>query len=325
MPSGTMMSLLRIPSLGWLFAGLAVSGCIGVEVSAEEEILIPGKDTFPESITIADDGQLFVSSPENGSIYTARRGDTVAVPWIAGEAGWHSFGLAHSPDSKTLYICQVSYADGPQAGPSASRIMAYEIATGVSTSEYRMPPPPSMCNDIAVDRDGTLYVSDYGAQQILTFRGGGYSVCAESDRLAGVDGIAISRAGTVFAATYRSGELYRIDCGDSALAQVQHISLPRLLDRPDGLRMLPSGDVIVAEGGRGEVTRIRIEGNRGELARLGASAGPSSLAIDVGGDALWILDGKVAYAFDPKRRPTAAPFKIFRIVADQITAGSGRD
>src|SRR5690606_42068328 len=69
--------------------------------------------------------------------------------------------------------------------------MAFDLDTGAKKGEYAFPPPASVCNDIAIARDGTAYATDTQNGRLFKLAKGGSTLTlyGEDRALVGVDGI----------------------------------------------------------------------------------------------------------------------------------------
>src|SRR3954468_6714939 len=62
---------------------LGFGAVMPVALAGPSEIRIPGERTFPESITAAADGTIYIGSMGEGGIFRAAPGSETAQPWVA--------------------------------------------------------------------------------------------------------------------------------------------------------------------------------------------------------------------------------------------------
>ena len=167
-----------------LFALLAFAssrdryGRWGERRARREAVVVPGSTDFPESMSASSDGTLYFSS-------------FAGAPGLAGEAGRDSrqanssrqgsnglssaLGVLADDKSNTLFVCSddFSAAGLEYSRRTATALKLFDLKTGepkgsVPAPGYRRP----LCNDIVVGSDGTAYVSDSFAAQILRLKPG---------------------------------------------------------------------------------------------------------------------------------------------------------
>ncbi len=103
----------------------------------------------------ADDGTIYTSDEYGAPIDRISPAGTVEIGWWKGRGGAN--GLALTPDGLTLY------ANLTLAG----RIVAIDTATGANRTVYRVPGSSTLPDGLALDRAGLLYVTLYGAGQVI--------------------------------------------------------------------------------------------------------------------------------------------------------------
>ena len=119
-------------------------------------IALPGERAFPESITSARDGTLFVGRLGEGGIIRADPRTGAAAVFVApGAAGSRSItGVFADEASGTLWACSndLSALGGPSSsGDSRSALKGFDLRTGAAKRSIPLPGPHAFCNDIAVD------------------------------------------------------------------------------------------------------------------------------------------------------------------------------
>jgi outer membrane protein assembly factor BamB len=273
-----------------------VTVCAGS--TSPTQIDIDGSRVFPESLTSAVDGSIYIGGQSTGAVYRARPGSGQANLWI--RPGTHGlisvFGVLADSASKTLWVCSVDRTTETQDGTS---LMAFDLTTGMFKANYSFP-GGGICNDAVVMPDGGLYVTDTANARILWLpRNGKRLVEAANDPLLkGVDGIVRTRDGRLFVNTYGTGMLLRLDPVEGVISQtVTRIEPDRPLVQPDGMRLAPDGTIVMAEGG-GRVDRVTVTGDRAHIEVLHEGYQVPS-AVTVVGQMIWVLETKANYLRDP--------------------------
>jgi glucose/arabinose dehydrogenase/mono/diheme cytochrome c family protein len=143
--------------------------------AAPAELAIPGEKIYPESITAAADGRVFIGSIVQRDIFLVKPGASTAEVWISAdnETTLGVYGLFADDRSNTLWACFSSFP-GSQGSPQApSALNAYDLHTGKLKTRYPLPSGGAFCNDIAIGPDGTAYVTDSDNMEIDRLPGGG--------------------------------------------------------------------------------------------------------------------------------------------------------
>src|SRR4029077_8287543 len=116
-------------------------------------IELPGERAFPESITSARDGTLFVGRLGEGGVVRADPRTGAAVVFVAsGAAGSRSItGVFADDASGTLWACSndLSALGGPSEGRDRGAVLkAFDLRTGAAKRSVPLPEPHPFCNDI---------------------------------------------------------------------------------------------------------------------------------------------------------------------------------
>src|SRR5258708_5490256 len=187
-------------------------------------IALPAERAFPESITSARDGSLFVGRLGEGGIVRADPRTGAAAVFVApGAAGSRSItGVFADDASGTLWACSndLSALGGSSEGSDrCAALKAFDLRTGASKRAVPLPEPHPFCNDIAVDAGGSVYVTDSANPTVLRLPAGasGFEVFATNPQFAppppnsaGLDGIAFGDDGALYVTTYAAGAFFPI-------------------------------------------------------------------------------------------------------------------
>jgi sugar lactone lactonase YvrE len=285
-------------------------------------IEVPGERAYPESISAASDGTLYVSSFASGGVFRVKPGATKAEEWIKPAAfGTRSiFGVLVDEKAGVLWVCSNDISAIGVPGPGSatgSHLMSFDLATGEGKASVELPGQAAICNDIARAPDGTLFVTNSLAPQILRLGPGQttFEIWVEDAQFeqpdkggAGLDGIAIGDDGNIYVNNYTTGSFFRVAVKGGAASPVTKLNTSRALKNPDGLRPAGGGAFIMAEGGT-TVDRVTIKGDHVEIETLkGDLTGPTGVALV--GNTLWTTEGQLSHLFDPKAGPPRLPFRV---------------
>lgn len=270
------------------------------------DIRIDDTEVFPESITSASDGTIYIGSVK-GNVYRALPGSVTATPWIrhSAENGILTIlGVLVDETSDTLWLCSVPNFFGPERSEGVSSLMAFDLDSGEQKGAYGFPPPASVCNDVSIAADGTAFASDTSNGRIFTLAPGASSLelYGEHASLVGIDGLAFSEDGTLYVNNVQSNEIIRVDmAADGSLAGLTPLELSHELGGPDGFRLIDGNRFIQAEGTIGRVAIVTIEGDSASLEILDDSFESSPGATVYANTAL-VIESNIGYLTNPALR-----------------------
>jgi sugar lactone lactonase YvrE len=285
----------RILEVLVLAAGMAIAlGTDETRASEKTELQLPGA-FFPESITAAPDGALFVSSLVSGEIVRFAPGSSDATTFVPAGVNVGTAGVMADPDRNVLWACAVDLSF-----QTASQLRAFDLRTGALEAAYTMP-GAGLCADIALAR-GDVYVTDTLGGRILRLStpdpasalGGTLDVWSDDPELGGdaflkINGIAFDGNRTLYTTNYSTGELFAVRIADDGSAErAATISLDTPMTNPDGIRW-KGGYLYVAENANG---LSRINPRTGARAVLDDSLDQPSSLVLIGRD-IWITEGQV--------------------------------
>jgi sugar lactone lactonase YvrE len=289
-------------------------------------IALPGERAFPESITSARDGSLFVGRLGEGGIVRADPRTGAAAVFVApGAAGSRSItGVFADDTSGTLWACSndLSALGGLSEGRDrGAALKAFDLRTGAAKRSVPLPEPHPFCNDIAVDAGGAVYVTDSANPIVLRLPAGasGFEVFATDPQFAppqpnsaGLDGIAFGGDGMLYVTTYAAGGFFRVAVEKGRAGPVVKLQ-GRALGLPDGLRPLGRNSFLLIEGA-GTLDRVDVDGDRFRVEPLRAKfRTPTSVTLV--GSVAWVSEGQMPLFFDPARKgeSPALPFRIYAV------------
>ncbi|MGH8206492.1 MAG: SMP-30/gluconolactonase/LRE family protein, partial [Steroidobacteraceae bacterium] len=252
--------------------------------------------------------------------YRSAPGGSTAEPWIhlsdPGEADT-TLGVLARQQSNTLWACVVTRAANAPPGPPGqghSILRAFNLRTGAIKASYPLPGSPTLCNDIAISPDRTVYATDTTNGRVLRLnrRGRKLEVWIEDKRLAGIDGLAFLGP-TLYVNNVRTGRIYRIPIAANGKAgALVDVALSQPLKGPDGMRAA-NGHIFVAENAAGRVSELTFHGDRADVTVLKDGYQMPTAVSPVGG-VLWVGEAKLNYAFNPKLRgQDPGPFKAYAL------------
>jgi len=306
-------SWFRIALVAAGAAAMAAAALPAQAAKPKGDIRIDDVAVFPESMSAAPDGAIYIGSAK-GVVYKAAPGAHWAEPWIRGGADngiLQILGVLTDAPHRTLWLCSIPSA----TRPGASAMMAFDLKTGKQKGVYPFP-SGGVCNDITIAKDGTVYVTDTSGGRILTLKRGAKAleVFAEDARLKGIDGIVFGGDRTLYLNIVTKGQLMRLDRGkDGAMTGLTELQLSQPVAAPDGFRLIARNRFLLAEGSSGRIDEVVITGDKAEIKVLkeGLISPP---AVTLVGRTAYGLEGKVNYLRDPKLKgQSPEPFKVYAI------------
>ena len=284
-------------------------------------IILSGDRLFPEGVTVTRAGTFYIGSMEEGLILKSDPGMKEAGPFIeAGANGLVSVLGLYADDSRgILWACSCDAGNGKLTGTAPAGVKAFDLHTGAARGSYDFP-GGGFANDLTIDPEGNLYVTDSWTPRILRLPTGG-SVLEEwiNDAQLGVEqwslnGIDYDKdSGVIYTVNQLKGKLFRIAVeSDGSAGRVTVINTSQELRRPDGLKVIDSDTLATTEGGAGGVAVMVIKGDTAEVTRVSEGLdGVTTFAFYQG--SAWIVEGQADHFWDPDNAgPDAKP--PFRLV-----------
>jgi sugar lactone lactonase YvrE len=304
----------RIKQKFGLVLGVALMATAAGAKEPPASITIDGSRVYPESLTSDAAGNLYNGS-NNGTIYRVLKGAKTAEPWIVPDAknGLRSlFGVFADDAHGLLWACDNPDLFKRETGTSTLR--AFDLKSGKLSAKYDFPADgPAACNDVAIARDGTLWVSETTGGRVFLLRPGAKALelYAKSADLVGIDGIAIAGDGSVYINNVRKQLFQRIERkADGSFDRLTTLATSLPLNGPDGLRALGGNRFIQAEGPGGRVALVDVKGDTATITPI-ATGLDSSVGVTVVGKTVYAVEGKIEYMFDPKLKDQSPdPFVI---------------
>jgi sugar lactone lactonase YvrE len=287
---------------------------------------LPGDRVFPESITSTRDGTLYVGSLGNGGVIRIKPDSAEPEVWIEpGAFGSRSIlgVLAHEP-SNTLWACSNDLtAIGIRAAGTAtgSALKGFDLKTGEGRISATLPGGQAVYNDIAVGPDGSVYVTNSFAPEILCLRPGAETLevwardplFESAAGTFGLDGIAFDGEDAVYVSMYAAGKLLRVGVNAGAAGAVSVLNTSRSLVLPDAIRPISKNEFLLIEG-EGRLDRLVINGENAVIETLedGYSTPTGATAV---GKTAWVSEGQLGYLLDPsmKGQTPNLPFRVHSV------------
>ena len=305
-------------------AAFAAAACVSTSVtkSLPREIHIPGTGIFPESMSSARDGTIYIGSAGTQQVFRVRPGAATAEPFIApGSGGMNGVvGVFADDVSRTVWVCSNVRAGSPAASAvpkPRNGLFAFHLDSGAPKGRYDFP-ESGTCNDVATGPDGSTYATDTAGMQVLRLPKGGSALEVWAGKGAfgpagGVlDGMAFV-GGRVIVNALATSKFFAVEVGREGKAgKVTELVLDQPVNRPDGMRV--SGkDSMISSDGRGKLMKLTIAGDKAHVEEVGSGI-DGVTAVAIVGKMVYGLEAQLALFNARPGGPALPPEKPFRLV-----------
>ena len=298
-----------------------------VRAADRTEITFPGSHAYPESLTATSDGTIYAGSLYEGGIFRVPPGAKTAEEWIKPGANdsMNTLGVLADEKSGTLWVCSSNlsaFGVKPPAGEKPVALKAFDLKTGAGKGSWPLPGEKTLCNDMVVGPDGSVYVAELFQPHILKLAPGASSleVWATDPKFSGgegpgLDGITIGEDGNLYVNTFATGLLFRVGMGEGGKAgQITQLKTTAGFEHPDGMRAYGKNGLLVVEGANaGRFDVIEIKGDEAEVKTV-KSGFKQPVSVWQIGHTAWVLEGQLATLFDPpEKRGKPGPFHAYAV------------
>ena len=320
-PAAPLAATFRARQLA-AFALFLTGSCA---LAAPGSIDLPGPTVYPESLSSSKDGTLYVGDLADGGVLRIRP-NGAPEKWIKpGAFGSASvLGVLVDEPSNTLWICSNDLSSMGLKVPGAatgSALIGFDLKTGTGKVRAAFPGEHNLCNDMAIGADGSAYVTNSDAPQILRLSPGGKqlevwfsdSSLQPAPNGTGLDGIAFGSDGNLYVNRFDAADLYRIDVKGGKAGKLTKLNPSRKLELTDAIRPLGQGVFLLIEGA-GRLDTMTIKGNDAAIATL-KDGYVTPTGVTPVGDVAWVSEGQLDFLFDPAKhgQKPRLPFRVFAV------------
>jgi len=291
-------------------------GRLGAEArAAVERYALPGDAVYPEGIAYREsNGDFFVSSTGDGTIFRGNIARGAAQPYLAGGADGRTFaaGLAVDDSRDRLFV----------SGGGTGHMFVYDLSNGGLLAQFTTARTPTFINDVAILPSGEAFFTDSqspflyrvytnadGAlafEEWLDFTG----TALQYQQGFNVNGIAASENGQyLFVIQSNTGKLFRIDTATKAVIEVTLDGEP--LTNGDGI-LLDGQTLYVSRNQQGLIVKVQLADDLASGTVASSTSHPAlayPTTIAKAGDRLLVVNSQ----FD--KRPSGQPVLPFTVAS----------
>ncbi len=314
------------------FMGALIAAAPAHADPAHEAIELPGGNVFAENLDIDRDGSAYVGNVVGGVLKVSLKTGK-ASQWIKpGDFGTGSIlGVLVDPVNKMVWLCSNDFSDAKiniAGADKGAHLKGFDLKTGKGKTSLKFPIDKAFCNDIAVSKDGTVYVTETNQSHIYRWKPGAaqledwlYDPALALNGKSGLDGIAFGGDGQLYVNNWQTNVIVRIAIKpDGSPGALTNLTLSRTPVMADGLRLIDGLQFAMAEGG-GKVSLVTVRGDKAEVRPLAEDL-KEATGVAVYEDAIWYSQGHMGVAFNPAARAQPLPASRITPVALPEDAGS---
>jgi sugar lactone lactonase YvrE len=283
------------------------------------ELSLPDANWFPESLTAAHDGSLFVGSLGGRGIAKFAPGSDRVTSFVAAGVVKNVAGVLADDANGLLYACDNDLS----VTPYAATLRSFDLATAAPEASYPFP-SAGFCNDMAFDANGNMFITDSFGKVLELTKGGAALHTWSSDPLLapssatglGADGIAFDGTGNFYVSAFSDNRLLRIPVNaDGSAGTLATVTVTPALANPDGMRLVDATTLLVAEGAGNRLSKVSVTGMTATAAPIVNRLNlPTSVVTSQG--QYWISEGQIPILTGAIAGPPALPFLVRRFPAD---------
>jgi sugar lactone lactonase YvrE len=285
-----------------------------VEATASDEIALPGDAFYPEGISVAADGSLYVGSLGGQGIVRVDAKTMAVSPFAKDAVSRNIVGLQVDDERGLLWACNVD-----MGFKETARLESYALSSGERTASFDFP-AGGFCNDIALDKNGDVYATDSTLGAVRRLSSGGSELeewiadpaFVPEPGAFGPNGIAIDGS-QVFMARFDTAQLFRIPvAADGSASPFERIAFDKAPTAPDGLNVLAPGRLAIIDNFGGQVLLATVEGATATTESIVMNLDTPATAAWVN-SSLWVTESQVDHLLGMDSEPPILPFKAKRV------------
>ena len=265
-----------------LYVCLAAASFVGcIAIAPSQRITFDAPDSYPEGVAFDSLKNVFyVSSARLGSIGKVTPEGKYAVLYTSPDLK-STYGLKVHPDGRQLLVCvgdaNYSKFTSPDTRTKLAKLISVNTETGKRMMDLdlsKLLPGKHFINDMALDPQGNIYLTDSYAHAIYKVSPDGKASVFSKSKLfetegIGLNGIVYHPGGYLLADNSATGLIYKIDIANPQ--QVTQVKLDQFYLGADGLLLNDAQNLtMVVNGGNDKIFKLESTDNW-QSARLAAT------------------------------------------------------
>jgi sugar lactone lactonase YvrE len=289
------------------------------QIKTANKIELPADFQYPNGITRASNGTLYVGSIVSGKILQITLDGKITTFFPGSEEVFAATSLRLDEQRGILWGTSPDFLGVKNTDGEIVRRPHRVFAIAISTSEVlrsEIMPDRGFGNDLALDSDGGVYITDSFQPRIyyLAPNAEQFQIWAEDELFRpeseqiGLAGIARNSDGITVVGMYSAGKLFKVIKQPQGSVQVEAISLERQLENPDGMQFTDDGSLLIAEGamesGNGRLVRLDVlsPGNKPKPIKTLASGLKSPVNLTTSQNSVWVTESQIRHRLLPKQQ-----------------------
>ena len=275
-----------------------------------ESIRMPASFQYPNGISHASDGTLYIGSITSGQILRITPDGRTEIFFPGNDEVFAATALRLDEPRGILWGSSPDFLGTRNSNGETvhrpPRIFSIDVRSG-DVQRIIFMPEGGFGNDLAIDPDGGVYITDSTLARIhyLPPKTGQLQTWVVDERFQaeriGLAGIARRSDGVLIVGNYSNGTLFKVMPQLEGSPMVEEIPLERSLENPDGMQFAPDGSLILTEGaatsGNGHLLRINIfvPGTNPTPIETLASALKSPVNLTLVGQEIWVTESQIRH------------------------------
>ena len=272
---------------------------------------------FPEGITISKNGNIYVGSLKENKIVkfkNKKKDSELFVP--SNSNGLMSvIGILADDHNKILWACSSNPGVTNYPSDNPVSLKAFDLNSGEPLQSYEFP-NSGFCNDITLDSNNNVYVTDSFNPRILRLNKSQsrLETWFENDAFKGegfnLNGITFTN-NNIYTVKMNSGELFKIGIADNGKPiNFTKIDLPRPLNAPDGIKAINKKNLLVVEN-KGSLTHINF--NKITTLKILRDDLDTPTTVAIKGKTAWVLQAQFGHLFGDEKDVPPGSFEIISV------------
>lgn len=278
--------------------------------TTEPPIKLPADFQYSNGITHASDGTFYLGSITSGRILRITADGKTETFFPGNDDVFAATSLRLDETRGILWGSSPDFLGTRTPNGETVRRPPRVFAIDTRSREVlRLIPMPKggFSNDLAVDSNGGVYITDSTLARIHYLAPGATQLqiwAADErfrDKRIGLGGIARRSDGVLIVAHYSNGNLFKVIPQPGGSPTVEAIPLERSLENPDGMQFAPDGSLILTEGavttGKGHLLRINVfaAGTNPKPIETLASGLKSPVNLTLAGQEIWVTESQIRH------------------------------